>query len=57
MSIDKNNPAGVSDDQSGAQIESLESTEIEGVDLEKISGGLVFVGVSGTCLEKGTTNV
>ena len=40
MSIDKNNPAGASDDQTGAQTESLESAEIEAVDLENISGGM-----------------
>jgi hypothetical protein len=39
MSIDKNNPAGASDDPTGAQTESLESTELEDVELETISGG------------------
>lgn len=39
MSVDKKNSAGASDDQTGAQPESLESSEIEATDLEKISGG------------------
>ena len=54
MSIDKNNPAGASDDQTSGQTESLESTEIEEVDLEKVSGGYTMhpgLGTAtGTCL-------
>jgi hypothetical protein len=42
MSMDRNNPAGTSDDQSGGEIESLDSAEIEGVDLETISGGMTI---------------
>ena len=48
MSVDKNNPAGTSDDQADGQIESLESTEIEGVDLESISGGMTMSPVAPT---------
>jgi hypothetical protein len=39
MSIDKNNPGSTADDQTDGKIESLESAELEGVDLETISGG------------------
>jgi hypothetical protein len=40
MSIDKNNPGSTADDQTDGTIESLESAEIEGADLETISGGM-----------------
>jgi hypothetical protein len=39
MRTDKNNHDSTSDAQTDGQIESLESAEIEGVDLETISGG------------------
>ena len=39
MSIDKTNPAGTSDDQTGGRAESLESAEIEDINLETVSGG------------------
>ena len=53
MSIDKNHPDSASDDQTGGQIESLESTEMEDVDLETVSGGMTLrpatATYSGTC--------
>ena len=39
MRIDKNDPGSTSDAQTDGQIESLESDEIEGVDLQTIVGG------------------
>jgi hypothetical protein len=39
MSIDKNDPGNTSDDQAAGQIEELEPSEIDGVDLETINGG------------------
>lgn len=40
MSMDKNKSVGAADDQTEAQAESLESGEIEAVELENISGGM-----------------
>jgi hypothetical protein len=48
MSMEKNNPAGASDDPTSGQTESLESTEIQDVDLEKVSGGYTMHPVLGT---------
>ena len=42
MSINKNDPSRASTDQTDVQIESLESSEIEDVDLEKVSGGMTI---------------
>ena len=39
MSIDKNDPGSTSNAQTDGQIESLESDEVDGVDMETIVGG------------------
>jgi hypothetical protein len=55
MSIDKNDRGNNTDEQPAGQIESLDPSEIDGADLEKISGGYTIrlEGVSAVCVTGG----